>query len=122
MDFEVTRRRLGQLVKLQEEVKVAKEMIKGELENNLEYVQATEEAKKTADKRKAIKEEMLSGGPNQKIVEDIKASTEEIKTIKEMLNVELFEIYKESNSDEITDSQGAVHKFEILAKVKSKKA
>lgn len=121
MDMSAIQKRIDLLEKYQEEVKNAKEMLNGELENSLEYIQATEEAKEAAEKRKKIKEEILAAGPNQKLVADIKSNTEEINTLKEILSAELIEVYQENKSDIFNDSNGEPRKFKVSVRLLPKR-
>ena len=117
MDIATIQRRLDILEKHEMDIKNAKEMLKGELESSPEYMQLTEEEKEVKNKRKRIKEEILHHGPNQKLLEEIKSSTEEISTLKEILSAELMQVYEESKTDSITDANGEVRKFKVLAKI-----
>lgn len=107
--------------KHEEEIRTAKEMLQGELENSLEYLEAVEEAKEVTKKKKLIKEELLNTGPNQKLSADIKSNTEEIKILKEILSTELIQVYKESDSDLINDVNGESRKFKITVRLLPKK-
>ena len=107
--------------KYEEEIRTAKEMLQGEMENSLEYLEAVEEAKEVTKKKKLIREEILNSGPNQKLCADIKANTEEIKTLKEILSVELMQVYKESDSDLINDANGDPRKFKVTVRLLPKK-
>lgn len=121
MDIATIQKRLGILEKHETDIKNARELLKGELENSLEYQEAAEAAKELNNKKKQIKDEILGKGPNQKILEDIKGSTEEIATLKEILSAELMQIYEEEKIDSITDANGDVRKFKVLAKILPRK-
>ncbi len=116
MDISTIQKRIGQLEKLEEEVRVAREMLKGELENEELYLQANEEVKATVTKRKQVKDEILGKGPNQKILTEIKENQEEITTLKEILSAELMEFYQQNQTDEIAD-----RKFKINVRLLPKK-
>lgn len=117
MNLDTIRKRIEQLEKLQEEIKINKEMLKGELENEDAYLQAADEVKAAVQKRKQIKDEILAKGPNQEVVANIKNSQEEISTLRDILSAELTEYYRENNIDEI-----AGRKFILSAKVLPKGA
>lgn len=121
MDIAKIQKRIELLEKYEEEVRAAKEMLQGELENSLEYLEAVEEAKELTKKKKLLKEEIINAGPNQKLAADIKSNGEEIKTLKEILSVELMQVYKESDSDLITDRNGESRKFKVVVRLLPKK-
>ncbi len=121
MDIAAIQKRIQLMEKYEEEIRTAKEMLQGEMENSLEYLEAVEEAKEATKKKKLIREEILNSGPNQKLVADIKANTEEIKTLKEILSVELMQVYKESDSDLINDANGDPRKFKVSVRLLPKK-
>ena len=122
MDLSVVQKRIEQLEKLQEENRISREMLKGELENELAYLEAAEEVKAAAQKRKVIKEEILNKGANQEVVANIKNNQEEIKTLRDILSAELAELYSEQKVDEIADASGETRKFKLLVKLLPKKA
>lgn len=117
MDIAIIQKRLKTLEEHEVNIKNAREMLKGELDNSPEYQNAVEEAKEANDKKKRIKDEILSKGPNQKLLLEVKENTEEISTLKEILSAELIQIHDEEKSDSITDANGEVRKFKVLAKI-----
>ncbi len=117
MDLTTIQKRIDQLEKLQEEVKISKEMLKGELENDLAYLEAAEETKAAGQKKKQIKDEILGKGPNQEVLANIKNNMEEMSTLKEILSAELMQFYQESQTDEIAN-----RKFVVSAKLLPKKS
>lgn len=121
MDIATIQKRIDLLEKHEEEIRTAKEMLQGELENSVEYLQVVEEAKELNNKKKQIKEEILNLGPNQKLVADIKANTEEVTTLKEILSAELIQVYKESDSDMFNDANGDTRKFKVSVRLLPKK-
>jgi hypothetical protein len=116
MDLATVQRRIEQLEKLEEEVRVGREMLKSELENELSYLETVEEVKAAVAKRKQIKDALLATGSPAKMVADIKENLEEISTLKEILSAELMELYQESNSDEV-----AGRKFKVSVRLLPKK-
>jgi hypothetical protein len=116
MDLATVQRRIEQLEKLEEEVRVGREMLKSELENELSYLETVEEVKAAVAKRKQIKDVLLATGSPAKMVADVKENLEEISTLKEILSAELMELYQESNSDEI-----AGRKFKVSVRLLPKK-
>lgn len=100
-DTETIRKRIEQLEKLIEENRINKEMLKGELENDMAYLGAMEEVKAAVQKRKQLKQEILDKGPNQEVLSNIKNNQEEIVTLKEILSAELMSFYQETKSEEI---------------------
>lgn len=121
MEIEGIQKRIAMIEKYEEEIRVAKEMLKGELENSTEYLQAEEETKEAQNKKKKIKEDILNSGPNQKLVADIKSNTEEISTLREILSAELVQVFKESDTDEIQDATGEKRKLKVSIKLAPKK-
>lgn len=121
MDISVIQKRINILEKHEEEIKNAKELLKGELENSPEYQEAIEEAKASQDKKKRIKDEILGRGPNLKLVQTIKENSEEISTLKEILSAELIQVFQENNTDIFTDADGGVRKFKLTGKLLPKK-
>lgn len=117
MDIAIIQKRLKTLEEHEVNIKNAREMLKGELDNSPEYQNAVEEAKEANDKKKRIKDEILSKGPNQKLLLEVKENTEEILTLKEILSAELIQIHDEEKSDSITDANGEVRKFKVVAKI-----
>lgn len=121
MDTATIQKRIELLEKHEEELRTARDMIQGELENSAEYQEAVEEAKELLTKRKRIKEEILSSGPNQKLVSEVKENTEEIKTLREILSAELMQYYQKENVDEVIDSHGNPRKFKVVVKLAPKR-
>ena len=116
VDISTIQKRIEQLEKIKEEVRIAKEMLKGELENDLSYLEVVEEVKAAVQKRKQIKDGILSTGPNQEVVANIKNNAEELATLNEILSAELMQIFQEQQTDEI-----AGRKFKVNAKLMPKK-
>ncbi len=116
MDLETIRKRIEQLEKYEQETKINKEMLKGELENEPSYLEAVEEAKLVNQKKKQIKDEVLGKGPNQEILKTIKDTQEEIVTLREILSAELTEFYQQNQTDEIGN-----RKFKVTAKLLPRK-
>lgn len=121
MDIETIKKRIAQLEKLQQEVKINKEMLKGELENDQRYIDASTVVKEATGKRKQIRDEILAHGPNQEIVARVKEDTEEIVTLKEILSAELMEYYSVNKSDEVVDGAGQTRKFVVNVKLLPKR-
>ena len=117
MELDAIRKRIDQIEELQEEIKIGKDMLKGELENELAYLETVEEVKAAVQKRKQIKEEILAKGPNQEMVASIKNNQEELTTLRDILSAELTEIFKKNDTDRIDD-----RKFVVSAKLLPKKA
>jgi len=105
MDLNAVSKRIEQLEKLKEETKIQKEMLKGELENEPEYLEVANEAKAVNLKKKTIKDEILGRGPNQEVVAKIKDNAEEMTTLREILSAELVQLFHENNTDEIADQK-----------------
>ncbi|OQA03629.1 MAG: hypothetical protein BWY68_00687 [bacterium ADurb.Bin400] len=121
MDVAMIQKRIQQLELLENENRACKEMLQSELENDPNYMEAYEEAKASAQKKKRLKDEILGRGPNQKLLLEIKENLEEIATLKEILSAELVQVYTESNSDEIEDADGESRKFKVQVKLLPKR-
>ncbi|MEI6144458.1 MAG: hypothetical protein WCP91_02575 [Candidatus Berkelbacteria bacterium] len=115
MEVDQIRNRIAELEKNQKEIKAAKDAIKQQLENDLEYVQAREEAKTANIKKKQVKDTILNLPENQKYVEEIKNNTQDLSVLKDILSAELLDFYQKSNKEEFLDSEGKIRKFKIGA-------
>jgi len=115
MEISQIQTRIAELEKNQAEIKAAKEAIKQQLENDLEYVQAREEAKLVNTKKKHIKDMILNLPENQKYVEEIKNNTQDLSVLKDILSAELLDFYQKSNKEEFPDAEGKIRKFKIGA-------
>ena len=122
MDITTIQKRISLIEKGKKEISDAKEMLKGELENDPANVEAAQEAETANAKKKRIKEEILGRGSNQKLASEVKANTEEVSLLKEILSAELMEVYKEEGKDEIADADGDNRKFKIIASILPKGA
>ncbi|MEI6498738.1 MAG: hypothetical protein WCO23_02140 [bacterium] len=116
MEVATIQRRIEELEKLEEEVRISREMLKSELENEDAYNEASDVVKEATSKRKTIKDQILAKGPNQKILTEIKENQEEITTLKEILSAELMEFYTENQTDEFAD-----RKFKVLVRLLPRK-
>ncbi len=121
MELEAVLKRIAMIEKYEEEIRVAKEMLKGELENSAEFLQVTEEVKEVQNKKKQVKDAVLSSEPNQKLIADIKSNADEITTLREILSAELVQVFKEDDTDEIQDASGAKRKFKVSIRLMPKK-
>lgn len=121
MENEQIQKRLSEITREEQEVKIAKKAIKDQLENDLEYVQAREETKKANLKKKSIKDGIMTLPENQKYAETIKNTGQDLTVLKEILSAELFDYFQKSQKEEIIDADGQVRKFKILAKLVSEK-
>lgn len=114
-------KRIALIEKATKEIRDAKEMLKDELENDPQYIEAVKEANEANSKKKRIKEEILGRGPNMKLNEEIKDNNEEVSALKEILSAELMEVWGKEQVDEITDHNGEIRKFQVIAKLLPKK-
>ena len=117
MDISAIQKRISLMEKYMTETREAKQMIKEELENDMTYLEAAEEVKAAVAKRKRLKDEILSQGPNQKLLDTIKSNKEEISLLREILSTELIQVYQENKTDEIADESGESRKFKINVKL-----
>lgn len=121
MELETIQKRIELIEKHEQELRNAKELLLGELENSPEYLEAIEEVKASSEKKKRLKEEILTKGPNQKLAEGIKENSEEISLLREILSTELSELYKKLETNEVRGSNGELRKFKIVARLLPKK-
>ncbi len=122
MDLSVIKERIGIIEKLEEENKKAKELLRSALENDASYTQIAEEAKSAAKKRKEVRDAIFNQEGNAKLAEDIRENLDEIKTLRDILSVELMDFYNEKKTDMITDQDGSTRKFKISVKLLPKGA
>ncbi len=109
--------RISQIEELQSELKITKEMLKAELDNDPEYHQAAEDAKAAVAKKKQFKDTIYNTPANQKMVATIKENTEELKTLQEILSAELYRHYEANKTDEVTGADGSTRKFKVSVKL-----
>ncbi|AKM82623.1 TPA: hypothetical protein DD449_01205 [Candidatus Berkelbacteria bacterium] len=121
MELSSIHKRMTEVENYKNENKVARETLKNELENNTQYLEASEEVKTATEKRKRIKNEILAQQETQKIIADIKENKEELDTLEEILSSEVVEYHKESNANEIEDADGDKRQFKIVVKFLPKK-
>lgn len=121
MELTSIHKRMTEVENYKNENKVAREALKDELENNPEYIKACEEVEATVEKRKRIKDEILAKAETQKLITEIKENKEELDTLEEILSTELMEYHIETKADEIEDADGEKRQFKIIAKLLPKK-
>lgn len=110
-------RRIALIEKYQEEIRIAKETLKVELDDSPEYKEAELAAKEANRKKKQIKDEIWGKPSNRSLRDDIQANTEEIATLQEILSAELMQIFQEKNVDEVPDENGQLRKFKVTVKL-----
>lgn len=110
-------RRISQVEKYKEEIRIGRETLKAALEESPEYEAAAEEAKMAAQKKKQLKDAIWSSGDNQKLLAMIKENSEEIATLEEILATELMAVYQEQNIDEVPNEDGELRKFKVTVKL-----
>lgn len=118
MEIATIQRRISMIRKLEEENKIRKDTLKQALESDRVYVEANQAAKETAGKKKLAKDAIFNQPNNRAILEDIQVDTEEINTLKDILNHELVEWYQQNGGKaEIEDESGELVKFKLLVKL-----
>lgn len=120
MDITVIQRRIGMVEKFKEEIKIAKEALKNELDNDPAYLEANQIAKDAALKKKQVKDLIWGQAHARKLLDDVAANTEEINTLQEILNDELMQYYQEHKTNEIEKENGELIKFKLIAKLQNK--
>lgn len=122
MDLEMIRTRMSQIEELEEEVRKAKELLKSELDNDEAYKESVQKAKEANQEKKRLRDIVYASNNNMSMLEDIRADTEEINTLKEILSPELMEYHSQKKTDEIEDKDGEVRKFKVIVRVLPKKS
>lgn len=117
MDLSVIKERIKIIEELETENKKAGELLKSALENDEVYTKVAEEAKAINKKRKELKDSIMMREGNIKLVEDIRENMDEIKTLKEILAVELMDFHEKNKTDEIADANGETRKFKFSVKL-----
>ena len=121
MEASTIQNRIGLLEKLEEEVKVAKNALKSELENDEVYTEESLQAKEAMARKKKARDTVFATESCQKILDKIKANMEEIAILKEILATELMEVYQEKKTNEIEDANGEARKFVLSVKLLPKR-
>jgi len=120
MDKEQIKDRLQKVDELNAQIKVAKEMLRDALDNDSVYQQTEEETKLARDKKKNLVNEIYNQPENRKIVDEIKATREEIATLKEILSEELIEYRNQHKTESIEGHDGQVRIFKFSVKLSPK--
>ena len=121
MEIDQIRARIAELEKNQAETKTAKAAIKQQLDNDAEYIQASEEAKKANLKKKQVKDMIMALPENQKYAEEIRNNNQDLSVLRDILSAELLDYYQKSQKEEFLDDDGKIRKFKIQAKLASDK-
>jgi hypothetical protein len=117
MDLSVIKERIKIIEELEVENKKANELLKSALENDEIYRKVAEEAKAINSKKKELKDSIMAREGNIKLVEDIRENMDEIKTLKEILAVELIDFHEKNKTDMIDDANGESRKFKFSVKL-----
>jgi hypothetical protein len=117
MDLAGIQKRISNIEKLKEDMKVSQEAIKNALDNDGTYQQTVKEAKEINTKKKRIRDDILNQAENRDFVEKVKDMKEEISTLEELLAYELVEYSQQNNTDMIQGNDGLVRKFKILVRL-----
>ncbi len=121
MDLEMIKTRMAQIEDLEQEVRKAKELLKSELENDEAFQEASQKAKEANQEKKRLRDAVYASNNSQNLIEDIKANSEEINTLREILSPELMEYHTQKKTDEIEDKNGEVRKFKIIVRLEPRK-
>jgi hypothetical protein len=121
MNISQIQKRIDQIDKLELENKTSQDFLKGELENDESYVDTDMKSKEAAKNKKRVKDEILNREANKEMSAKIKDNAEEILTLKEILSLELMQLYQSSKTDFVEDSTGEQRKFKLVAKLLPKK-
>lgn len=104
---------------LEAENRTLKDLLKSELENSEVYQVTLAKAKEAIGTRRQAKERVLAKPECEKTVSDIKANSEEISTLREILSAELADYYEKNKTDEIVGPDGQQRKFKITVRLVS---
>ncbi len=121
MDIATMQRRIGLIEKYKEEIKIAKEALKLELESDATYQEAARKAKEAASVKKQAKDQIWGTHTNRKLLDDILTNTQEINTLEEILSDELMDYAQAHQTDQITNERGEPIKFKLMVKLLPKK-
>ena len=121
MEDTTIQNRIGLMEKLAEEIRIAKEALKAELDNDEQYVEESLSSKEANARKKASRDKVFANESCQKLLEDIKANNEEVSILMEILATELMEVYSEKKVNEIEDAEGEFRKFILSVKLLPKK-
>lgn len=121
MESTTIQNRIDLLEKLQGEIKVAKDALKAELENDAQYVEESLQTKEAMARKKKAKDTVFANESCQKLLEEIRSNNEEIAILNEILATELMEVYQEKKTNEIEDANGDSRKFILSVKILPKR-
>jgi Skp family chaperone for outer membrane proteins len=107
----------GRLQNLEKELKPLKEMLSDMMDNNEEYTQANEEAKKTAKIKTLAKKKFMSRPESVSLLDKIKDLQYQIKEIKISLSDYLGQYMRENNTNQIPAPDGTFFKIIYSAKL-----
>ncbi len=122
MEETTIQNRIGLMERLEQEIKVAKDALKAECENDAVFVEESLQAKEANARKKAARDKVFANESCQKILDNIKANAEETSILKEILATELMEVYQEKKTNEIQDAEGESRKFVLSVKILPKRA
>ncbi len=117
MDVASIQKRIANIEKLKEDMKVSQEAIKNALDNDGSYQNVVREAKEINTKKKRVRDDILNQAENQEFVSKVKDIKDEIATLEELLAYELVEYSQQNNTDMIQGDDGLVRKFKIVVRL-----
>ena len=117
MDISTIQHRIAMIEKYKEEIKVAKEALKNELDADQDFSEVSKAAKDAAAKKKQIRDQIWGQPHTRKLLDDIAGNNEEIATLQEILNEELMAYYQEHKTNEILRENGDPIKFKVIVKL-----
>lgn len=113
MDLATIQNRIKMIEDLEKENRTLKDMLKDELDNDESYTEANKKAKEAISARKKIKEQIFSKPECERTISDVKANSEEISTLREIIATELTEYYEKNRTNKIVGPDGQERKFKI---------
>lgn len=119
MSIDTIKNRIKIINDLQDEVKKIKAHYKESLENDPRYQEVQEKKAKIREESNVVNERVRSSSTLQKMEQEIKEMSDDIKDQKEMLAQELADHYKDTGEMKITDPDGNEKRVVFSAKLVS---
>ena len=117
MEIKNIKKRIANIEKLKEELKITTEAINNALANDSGYQQAVSQAKESNGQKKRLRDEILGQSENQEFVSKSSDIKQELSTLEELLAHELMEYSTHNNTDMIEGDDGFVRKFKIFVRL-----
>lgn len=110
-------KRMKIIHELEEELNKLKTHYDETLENDAQYQKIQEEVTKVKSENHEKQERLLSNPSYKAIQDQIKEKRQEVKETKEILSMELVDLYRESGLPEVEDEEGNIKKMKFTVKL-----